>query len=364
VRSRLARFRVARRRQNPLVARQCWIVGGIAAAVVMAALLAVGPDGHHGFYSQGDAPFFFAVSRNPFSRGVPFPGTPAVQGVAYRYGRVGFPLVGWLLALGRPFAAKWSLAVVYVGAFGAWVAIAGEHLRRSGRSPRLALWIFATPWALLCLIFPEIVSEPMAAALVLLAFLYEREGRHKAARVSAAMAILTREVMIVAFVPLAWRAWKERRWAAVRDWALVLVPYAAWSVWLRFRVGGFPFLDPASSRRGAFSAPLAGWLRTLNGPLDNRQAWGVLIAALTVGAILFVAMRGPWIYPVFAFPGEALRILAPTQMLLLIAACGRGSRLEPLEEVDPRRGDRDDGQIAGRNSEPLIDGARGERVRA
>ena len=328
----------------PFVAKECWIVAGIGVAVVVGTLISVGAYGRHGFYGHSDAPLFLQVARQPFGNGHGFPGKPLVQGVSYRYGRIFFPLTGWLLALGQAIAVRWTLAVVYVASFAAWVALAGEHLRRGGRNPRLALWIFATPWALLWFVIPDIVSEPMAGALVLLAYLYERDGRHKGARVSAVFAILTRELMMVAFIPLAWRAWKERRWAGVREWALVLVPYLIWITWVRFRVGQFPFLDPSSSRRGAFAVPLTGWYRTMTGPLDNGQGWAVLIGAVTLVAIGLVALRGNWLYPVthgavalgalslcygvavFAFPGEGIRVMAPTQMLLLIAACSLPSK--------------------------------------
>jgi hypothetical protein len=161
--------------------------------------------------------------------------------------------------------------------------------------------------------------------------------------------------MIVAFVPLAWRAWRERRWAGLRDWALVVAPYALWMMWVRFRVGQFPFLDPATSRRDALAVPFTGWYRTLVGPLDNSQGWAVLIAALTIVAVVLVALRGNWLYPVthgaialaalslcygvavYAFPGEAYRVMAPTQMLLIIAACDRSGAMEATDPVQNRR---------------------------
>lgn len=341
------------------MARECWTVAGIAVTVVVATLIAVGANGKHGFYGHSDAPLFLEVARHPFGNGNGFPGNPLVQGVAYRYGRIFFPLTGWLLAFGQASAVRWTLAVSYVASFGAWVALAAEHFRRGGRSPRLAFWVFATPWALLWFVLPDIVSEPMAGALVLLAYLYERQGQHTSARVTAVFAILTRELMIVAFVPLAWRAWKQRRWAGARDWACVMVPYLLWIGWVRFRVGQFPFLDPSTSRRNALAPPLVGWYRTMVGPLNNGQGWAVLIGAVTVLAVLLIAVRGNWLYPVthgavalaalslcygvavFAFPGEAIRVMAPTQVLLLIAACDRSAKHDggevPERDANERR---------------------------
>lgn len=339
----------------PTVDRRCWTTAGFAVVVAFGTLMAVGAYGPNGYFGHSDAPLFLAVAKDPFGTGAHFAGNPLVHGVAYRYGRIGFPIVGWLLALGRPAAVRWTLAATYLASFGAWIALAGEHLRRGGRSPRIALWIFATPWALLWFVIPDIVSEPMAGALVLLAYLYEREDRHKAARWTAMFAILTRELMIVAFVPVAWRDWKERRWLAVRDWSLVVAPYLAWITWVRVRVGIFPFMDPSTSRREAFALPGMGWYHTLAKPIDNGQGWAVLIGAATIVLVVLLAVQGKWLYPVthgavaltvlslcygiavFAFPGEGIRVMAPTQMLLIIAACdrsrrGSGSLDPPVEE--------------------------------
>jgi hypothetical protein len=242
---------------------------------------------------------------------------------------------------------------VLVVSFGAWIAFAAEHLRRGGRSPRLAVCVLGTPFAILWFAMPIGISEPMAGALILLVYLFERDGRHGAARLSAAAAILTRELTIVAFLPLAWRAWKDHGWIGVRDWVLVCAPYAAWTVWVRLRVGHFPFLDPASARHDALALPFTGWVRTLNGPLNKGQDFAVLVAALTVLTAALVAAQGHWRYPVthgaialtavvvcfgfgvFALPGEALRVMAPVQVLLLLAACDRPTGRGVLMRPDP-----------------------------
>jgi hypothetical protein len=315
------------------------MIGAIGATAVGSALLAGGARTRRDLFLHSDAPFFLAVARHPFGRGTNFGGDPRVGGVAYRYGRIGYPLAGWILALGHRAWIPTTLTLVLIAGFGAWIAFAAEHLRRGGRSPLLGVCVLGTPFAFFWFALPIGISEPIAGALVLLAYLYERGERRGAARVVAAIAIITRELMIVAFLPLAWRAWKERGWAGIRDWALVCAPYAAWSVWVRVRIGQFPFLDSASSRRDALSLPFVGWVRTLNGPLDKGQDFAVLIATLTLLTAVLIAARGDWQYPVthgalaltavvacfgfgvFALPGEALRVMAPVQVLLLIAAC-------------------------------------------
>jgi hypothetical protein len=193
----------------------------------------------------------------------------------------------------------------------------------------------------------------MAGALVLLAFLYEREGRHRNVLIVAVFAILTRELMMVVFLPVAWRGWKARRWLAVRDWALVVTPYLLWITWVRIRVGTFPFMDPSTSRREAFTLPGLGWYHTMTSPLDNGQGWAVLIGAATFALVLLLAVQGNWLYPVthgavalaalslcygvavFAFPGEGIRVMVSTQMLLLIAACSRAGSTTATEPALP-----------------------------
>ena len=320
--------------------------------MVVCGLIAAGGHARHNMLRISDGPFFLAVGRHPFAGGG-LPGNPLVYGVAYRYGRILFPLTGWLVALGRPSWVPATLVGVYVVSFGAWVAFAAEHLRRNGRRPVLALWILALPFALLAFIQPVLVSEPMAGALLLLVYLYEREGRRRAALAVAALLILTREPMVLALLPLMWTGWKARRVAAMRDWALVVAPYAAWMMWVRLRVGQFPFLDPSISRRQALAVPFVGWTSVLRSGPSGTQEVGVVIALVTVLAAVVIALRGRWRYPlthgalalclivpflgvsVFRFSGEAVRVLAPIQSVLLIAALDRGGGPEPRTEPEP-----------------------------
>ena len=315
-----------------------WFVALPVAVAAAAVLLAAGAAGAHGFFGHGDAPSFLAVAHHPFGSGHGFPGDPRIQGVAYRYGRVLLPMVAWVLAAGRASRVPWTLAAVCAASFGCWIALAPEHLRRVGREPALAWWMLVVPFVPLWFAAPTVVAEPMAVALVLLAYLFHRDGRRGATRVAAALAILARETMVIAFLPLAWRAWREEGRAGLRRWAMTVVPYAIWASWLRVRVGSFPFLDPASNRRDALAFPFVGWWQTLHRPFDNGQQFGLLVGALTLVCAVVVARRAHGYQPlvwaavmstalitcygwsVWQFPSEAMRVMAPAQALLLIAA--------------------------------------------
>jgi hypothetical protein len=335
-----------------LVKRESWEVGGIAVVVVILALLAKGSAGWAHLFVASDAPFFLNVARHPFSRGQ-LPGNPLVYGVAYRYGRIGFPIMGWLLAFGHPPWVPDTLFAVYVASMGAWVAFAAEHLRRNGRRPTLALWILALPFCLTAFAGPTLVSDPMAGALVLLAYLFERDGRRRAVYVTAALLILTREPMAVALLPLVWVGWKQRRFAAVGEWAFTSVPFVFWTLWVRVRVGQFPMLDPSSSRKGALTAPFVGFWHVWREPATQSQTWAMVVALLTLALAIGIGVRGEWRYPlthgglaltalvpflgisVLMWPDETMRVLAPIQALLLIAVLDRGGT--SASEIPPLR---------------------------
>jgi hypothetical protein len=115
---------------------------------------------------------------------------------------------------------------------------------------------------------------------------------------------------------------------------LAALPYAAWSVWVRVRVGQFPFLTHVRTRSDAFRLPTVGWFQTLGDGADARLA--VAVAVATVMLAVFVGWRARAILagagavaaavlPLCLGPnalqylGETLRILAFPQVLALVA---------------------------------------------
>jgi hypothetical protein len=320
--------------RTPFIGRDSMLIGAFPAVLVACVCLA---SGAHQLYGHGDADLFLAVARSPFGSGAHFPGDHLAQGVAYRYGRVLFPALGWALGLGRAAWITWSLVAVFVVAVGWWFAAAAELLRRAGRDPRLAWLLMLMPFGLVWMSSPTVISEPLACALLLSAYLAASEHRTRRSMVFAALTILAREALAIVFLPLAWHGWKTRGWRGALEWLQPLVPYAMWSIWVRFRVGRYPLLDPATTRRFAFAAPFAGWAYTLGHPMQQGQGYGLLIGALTMVVATFVFVRargnGPFVqatfwlcafiaccgWAVWQFPSEALRVMAPAQTMLFIS---------------------------------------------
>ena len=141
--------------------RRSRLMGVLPALATLVTLVAVDP---HVFYGHSDADLFLAVARSPLGNGRHFPGDHLAQGVAYRYGRILFPLLGWVVGFGRRSWITWSLAVVYAASVGAWIAATAEHLACGGRNPRLALLVLLLPFSLTWAQLPIVVGEPLAGA--------------------------------------------------------------------------------------------------------------------------------------------------------------------------------------------------------
>ncbi len=314
---------------------------GALTAFVFVVLLASG----HVAWQRSDAPLFEGVARSPFGDGSHLTNNPKIFGVAYRFGRILYPLLAWTLALGRPQLIRTALAVIFVLGVTVFAAAAAEIARRAGRRPALGACVFAAPFTLCWFGTGVLVSEPVVMALVLLAFLAYADGHSRRSRALAAVALLAREIALVPLLALAITTARRRGLhAAVREWWWVPLPYAAWAIYVRLRIGAFPFTDPAASRSQATSLPFAGIVKAWTAPWgDTRLSVVIGVATLVVAVAVLVRYRvhstialaaalstasvvcfGPFVW---AWLGECARVLLPTHSLIALVIVTRGREL-------------------------------------
>src|SRR6185437_6268085 len=94
-------------------------------------------------------------------------------------------------------------------------------------------------------------------------------------------------------VPLAWRAFRRHDLRDAARVASAVLPYAAWCVWVRLRIGVFPFLADTESRRGALGLPFGGIRYTLrHWPFEGAAIVGLLVVTVAVAAAGAWAARG------------------------------------------------------------------------
>jgi hypothetical protein len=319
----------------PVFGRDAKRAGLLAAGVAATVLLVVIASSGHDALFRSDGDLFRRVASDPFGDGSAI-AAPDVYGTSYRYGRILFPLLAWLLALGRAGWVSWTLPIVDVIGFGLLVAAAAELLARRGRPVQRVLALSAVPalWLSMAIAY----SEPLVIGLALVALLLWEQGRRRPALVTAALVLLAREVMVLAFLPIALGALRRRDWRTVGAWALTGGPVAAWWLWVRVRVGTFPFLDPSISRREAMAFPFTGMRRLLQTGEARADVWIVFGLALATAAAAVVlwrrGARGPLAGAALGLgllmtalgpnalrsPGEAVRVLAPAQVFVVLVA--------------------------------------------
>ena len=325
---------------------------GVVAAAVAFAVLVGNAIWHDGAIHNGDPLSFLRVARDPFGSGTGLEADAAIHGVAYRYGRILFPLTAWLLAGGNAGLVDWTLPLVSVVAFGACAVAAASLADDAGQPPVRGLSVVAVP----TLITPTVLvyGEAVAFALLLGAYALYLRGHRRQAWLAAALVPLAREALLVALVPLAVHHLRRRGVGAVRHAALAVVPLVVGFTWVRWRVGEFPFLDSSVSRREALGIPFVGAARAIaETPSFVLAVLAVLTAAVAVvtfGAAVIVVLRHPKDRllstaallmagvglclgaQAYRYPIDGLRVLAPGQVLLAVVAVRSGRREAAAEE--------------------------------
>ncbi len=320
----------------------------IAAVVFGTVMLTVAiSEGRDGVF-RSDANLFRQVATDPFGDGSAIE-TPDSSGVAYRYGRILFPFAGWVLGAGRAGPTEVALAVLVVACGVAAIGIAATLLARRGRLPSRALWMFAVPgvWAAGIATF----SESIVLALLLGALLAELDGRRAVASWCFAALLLAREASAVALVPAFVADVRARGPRALPRWLATVAPLLAWWGWVRVRLDEWPFLDDSLSRRDALAAPFAGVVEAVREPGFDAVGWAVvLIGLVTVVCAVVVARHSKWplvpatgvalalVIPflgvnVWRWPGEAMRVLAVAQVVVVLGAVDLRESTRPAFKV-------------------------------
>jgi hypothetical protein len=257
-------------------------------------------------YSEGDpagspgydGQFAYYIARDP-STGWRYCDAPA-----YRYQRILYPLLAWLLALGRESWVPWTLIVVNVLALTAGTYFTERLLARHGASRWYAL-SYGLYGGLVAGVRLDL-TEPLAYGLVQGGlWLWVGRRRLPAAGLLAAAA-LAKETALIAVGGLLLHLALEGRWR--RGLALGLstgVPFALWQgiLWLWLGAPGLgsggamatpfevlPFMGLL--RVAAVSLPAFLLLAAVEGPLFALPSvWGVA----TAGRDLFRGRRHPWV---------------------------------------------------------------------
>jgi hypothetical protein len=228
-----------------------------------------------------DGEFFEAIALDPVNARY------YMDKPAYRYGRIGYPMLARAVALGQ---ARWiplALILVNLLAVGAGTFFVAKLLARNGAPPLLAGLYFLYPG--LFLAFMNDLSEPLAYCLAALGILILHDWRSPRRVLLAgaifALAALTRETTLLIPATLAviqvvrMVRHGSRPQLPVAFAAVAAVPYVAWisfvHSWLGSRGGGTPLLQ---------TNPIP-----FSGLVNEVDPWQIFVLAIPV-SLLFLAL--------------------------------------------------------------------------
>ena len=208
---------------------QTWAAGHIS-LFIMAGHVYSGPAQMPHVPSKGyDGQFYYRLALNPFNWHQTAYGITMDHN--YRYTRIGYPVVAWILSLGQHHLVPTVLVVVNLICVGIVGWLGGMFARESGRH---ALWglLFVAYFGLVISVGRD-TSEPLADACMLGGLLAYRHSRYVLAALLIAYGVITNEPILVAAVAIAltrlYEMYRRRARPGMADLVWVL-PGAAYVV--------------------------------------------------------------------------------------------------------------------------------------
>jgi hypothetical protein len=242
-----------------------------------------------------DGQFFYRLALNPanFSR--------TAYGITmdqpYRYMRIGYPALTWLVSLGQHLLVPVMLVAVNIAAIGALGYLGGVFAVQGGRYA-LAGLLMPGYFGLVTSLSRD-TAEPLAAVCLLAGLLAVRARRPVLAAILLAYGALTRETVMVAVAALAivravgFLRRRVRPGRADLAWTVPTVAFVAWQAVVKAATGSIPlFADGGRNAGTPFVAPLEALKHNLSHfnahQFNQYDLWFLqlaILAAFTVTAL-------------------------------------------------------------------------------
>ena len=241
-----------------------------------------------------DGQFYYRLALNPGNFSHVAYGIRLDQ--PYRFMRIGYPWLTWLISVGQHVLVPVMLVVVNVVAIGAIGYLGGVFARQGGRHA-LAGLLLPAYFGLLTSVSRD-TAEPLAAVCLLGGLLAVRARRPVLAGLLLACGALSRETVMVAVAALfiirvagAARGREPARpLRADLAWVLPTVVFVAWEAIVKVITGVVPVLTDSDHNTDLpFVAPLEALRSNLHHlnlhPLDQYTVWFLEIIILAMFAL-------------------------------------------------------------------------------
>lgn len=253
-----------------------------------------------------DGQFYYRLALNPANLAQTAYGIRADH--SYRFMRIGYPAVTWVVSLGQHALVPIMLITVNVAAVGALGYFGGVLARQGGRH---VLWglLLAAYFGLVTSVSRD-TAEPLAAALLLAGLLALRARRPLAAALLLAFGTLTRETVLVAVAAIGVVrviTLMRTRHLPGRDdlaWAVPGAVFAAWQLVIWAATGSVAVATDGGRNAGLpFTAPvhaLAFNLAHINTAQFNKydlwllEFFGLVACCVAATAVLRASRALAW----------------------------------------------------------------------
>jgi len=265
-----------------------------------------------------DGQFYYRFARNPFNW------NPTAYGITvdhnYRYTRIGYSLVAWIVSLGGNARLLPTVLVVLNLIFVGVIGYLGARLAQE--SGRHALWglLFAAYFGLAISVGRD-TSEPLADACMLGGLLAYRHSKYVLAALLVAYGVFTNEPILVLSVAIAvvrlWQFWKRQARPGKPDliWvlpgALYVVLELAEKIVVKGKSGGVS--DVTSNLTLPFKALVPGVYRDIKdmswthlGLYDYNLIEFIALAIVVIAALLVIRSSTSSVYEKAGFVGFLL----------------------------------------------------------
>jgi hypothetical protein len=208
-----------------------------------------------------DGQFYYRLALDPLNFRATAYGITMDQ--PYRFMRIGYPALTWLVSLGQHVLVPVMLVAVNIAAIGAIGWLGGIFARQAGRHALAGLLLPAYFGFITSL--SRDTAEPLAAACLIGGLLAVRARRPVLAALLLAYGALTRETVLVAVAAVAIvritgiirRQHPARLSRDDLPWLVPIAAFMAWQVVLKAATGSFTLLADGGRNAGTpFVAPL------------------------------------------------------------------------------------------------------------
>ncbi|AIE73806.1 MULTISPECIES: AZOBR_p60025 family cell surface glycopolymer formation protein [unclassified Synechocystis] len=180
----------------------------------------------------------------------------ALDHPSYRYRRILYPLLGYVLGLGNPVLIPWALVLINIVAIAICTGLTALYFQYQKQKAIGALAMLAIPgvWMVLFLSTADLLASAFSLGAVVCQQIFppNRSKKWWLVPILLALGLLTRETSLIIWLAIALTLAQNRQWRSMAVLLTSLIPITVWLGYIRWRQ------LPGGSGSGNFGWPFVG----------------------------------------------------------------------------------------------------------